>query len=94
MQRLNISSMPTINLSNIEAAQVRLQGPAQRCIGPISTDRHPPLWAPALLQSFAGCCSLMLLCADLSALWSTYGLKQQTCLQGWLWCCAFCRSRL
>ena len=58
MQRLNGSSMPTINLSNIEAAQVRLQGPARRCIGPISTNRWPTLLAPALLQSLAGCCSL------------------------------------
>ena len=56
MQRLNSSSMPTINLSNIEAAQVRLQGPA-RCIGPISTDDdlcfgHLHCYSP--LQAAAG----------------------------------------
>ena len=84
MQRLNSSSMPTINLSNIEAAQVSLQRPARRCIGPISTDRQPLLWAPALLQSFAGCCSLLLLCAAVSAPCITYASQQHTCLQGCL----------
>ena len=73
MQRLNSSSMPTINLSNIEAAQVSLHGAA--LAPPALTDdlRSGHLHCYRLWQAAAASwCSR----ADLSALCITYRLKE------------------